>query len=372
MRRLLPLLALGLILVPSTALADGCPPSICGSTSTAAPGSGLVLVRPFGRAGTLLAYDVRTGGRRFSLPPGILAADGRAFISTARVKAARTTVVRYDAGSGKLVRGWSLAGRQWMAAGVTADGNRFALLKNGRRTTFIRVGRSRVALHGLFEVEALSPNGKRVFLIHWGNRGYDLQQLDLATGKLSPTRLDEPDEKMSGNAVSSVASRDGHWLLTLYVKGDGHSFVHALDLRSGLAHCIDLPLTGDPFTVGSTALTLSPDQKTLYLASPYLGRVTTVDLGSMDVTRAIRFKGLSPYAVDMTLGPSAAVTPNGRMLAFSSKKLVWLYDAAFGVLRAKRPLKSAVRGLGFRSEGRTLLVLQRRGAPAFLDAATGR
>jgi hypothetical protein len=370
MRRLLPLLALLLIPAPSTARADGCPPSTCGSTSTASPGSDLVLVRPWGRAGSLQAYDVRTGARRYTLPAGILAADGRTFISSARVKAPRTTVVRYDVRSGHLVRGWSLAGRNWSPAGVTADGNRFALLKNGRKVTFVRIGRSQIVLRGFDELEALSPNGKRLFLIHWKNNGYDLQQLDLATRKLSPTRLDEPDEKMSGTAVSSVATRDGHWLLTLYGKGDGHSFVHALDLHTGLAHCIDLPLVGDLLMLGSTALTLSPDERTLYLTSPYLGRVTTVDLAKLELRSVVRFPRIAPLD-DLSVGPSAAVNRNGRMLAFSGGRSIWLYDTAFGVVRRVKGRPTEITGLGFRPEGRRLLILQRRGAPIFLDAATG-
>jgi hypothetical protein len=107
------------------------------------------------------------------------------------------------------------------------------------------------------------------------------------------------------------------------------------------------------------------------VASPYIGRVATIDLSTLEVTRVRRFRGPSTYEVNMLIGPSAAVTPNGRMLAFSAGKLVWLYDAAFGVVRKATSVQSAVSGLGFDPDGRRLLVLQRRGAPIFLDAATG-
>jgi hypothetical protein len=370
MRRLLPLILLVVILAPSTALADGCPPSSCGSTSSAIPGSSIVLVRPNGQFGPLQAYDVRTGQRRFALPPGVLSADGRTFVAAVAPKANRTTVVRYDARSGKLLRGWSLRAR-WSAAALSADGRHYALAHYWRRGIALRIGRSTSALRGTYDVEALSPDGRKVFLVHWKRNGYDLQQLDLATNKLTPTRLDEPDEKMTGQATTAVATRDGHWLLTLYSKSDRHSFVHALDLRTGLAHCIDLPLVGDIFTIGSTALTLSPDESKLYLASPYIGRVATIDLATLDVTDVRRFRGPSTYEVNTIIGPSAAVTPNGRMLAFSAGKLVWLYDAAFGVVRKATSVRSAVTGLGFDPDGRRLLVLQRLGEPVFLDAATG-
>jgi hypothetical protein len=221
-------------------------------------------------------------------------------------------------------------------------------------------------------VEALSPDGRKVFLVHWKRSGYELQQLDLATNTLAPTRLAEPDEKMRGQATNAVATRDGHLLLTLYSKPDTHSFVHALDLRTGLAHCIDLPLVGDFTAIGSTALALSPDERTLYLASPYIGRVTTIDLTTLEVTAVRRFRGPTRYEVNMTDGPSAAVTPNGRMLAFSANGSLWLYDTAYGILRKATSVRSFVTGLGFRPDGRRLLVLQRHGLPVFLDAATGR
>ena len=331
----------------------------------------MVFVRPDGRQGGLQAFSVETGKRRFTLPPGILSADGRTFVSSASGKSPRTTVVRYDLRTGHLVRGWSLAGRYWSPAGVTADGRRFAVSRIGRKVTFIRVGRAQIVLRGLNEVEAISPTGKRLFLVHWKNNGYDLRQLELSTRKLTPTRLDEPDEKMSGVAVGSVATRDGHWLLTLYSKPDGHSFVHALDLRTGLAHCIDLRLVGDLLTLGSTALTLSPDERILYLTSPYLGSVTTVDLSTLEPTGIVRFPRIA-LGQDLTVGPSAAVTPNGRVLAFGGRRSLWLYDTAFGRVRRAKSRPTEITGLGFRPDGRRLLVLQRHGAPAFLDAATGR
>ena len=106
---------------------------------------------------------------------------------------------------------------------------------------------------------------------------------------------------------------------TLYVKPDGGTFVHALDLRTGLAHCIDLPLRGDLTWAGATALTLSPDERRLYLASPLAGSVTTVDLDALDVSSTARFRAVPTGNYLYGVGPSAAVTPNGRMLAFSER-----------------------------------------------------
>jgi hypothetical protein len=370
-KRLLPLVLLVFVPAPSAALADGCPPATCGATSAALPGSRILFVRPLGVQGPLGAYDVVTGSRRYGLPPGRLSADGRIFVSAASAKAPRTTVGRFDARTGKLLSGRSVPGR-WSVAGVSASGSRVALSQAGRRTTWLEVGGVRAALHGLFEVEALSPDGRRVFLVHWRRNGYDLQQFDLRSRTLSPTRLDEPDEKMSGTALTAIGTRDGRWLLTLYLKADGNSFVHALDLQSGIGHCIDLPLKGDFITLGGTALALSPDERQLYLASPFLGRVTTIDLGRLRMTQSVRFRPLRVGRHGVSIAPSAAVTPNGRMLAFSGMRSFWLYDIAYGIARPPQRLGSTIRALGFRPDGRSLLAIREPAVPVAFDAASGK
>jgi hypothetical protein len=279
-------------------------------------------------------------------------------------------VARFAARTGKLRSASSVRGR-WLVAGLSADGSRVVLVRHQRRATELDVAGSLVRLRGNYEFEALAPDGNRVFLVHWRKQGYDLKQLDLVSRRVSPTRLDEPDEKMSGTAVSAVATRDGRWLLTLYAKGDGTSFIHALDLRSGIAHCVDLPLKGDYATAQATALTLSPDERRLYLASPLLGRVTTVDLRSLEVADVVRFRPVNAMSYTFGIGPSAAVSPNGRMLSFVTARGLWLVDTAYGVVRGPKPLRRYVMGVGFTPDGKQAVAVAVRGRFAF-DAATGR
>jgi hypothetical protein len=337
--------------------------------SSAVPGSRTLFVRPSGQLGPLHSFDVATGARRFVLPTGVLSANGRTFVASAHAKTGRTTVARFDARTGTLVRASSLTGR-WGVVGVSAGGSRYVLARHSRRTTELQAGGSRHVLRGNYEVEALSPDGSRAFLVHWLKRGYELEQLDFGTRKLSPTRLDDADEKMSGTATNAVATKDGRWLLTLYVKADGSSFVHALDLRSGIAHCIDLPLKGDFGTVEATALTLSPDEKRLYLASPLLGRITTVDMRTLEVSSVKRFKGVGAMTYTFGIGPSAAVSPNGRMLSFVTARRLWLVDVAYGVVRGPMFLREYILGVGFTPDGKQAVAVTAQGRVAF-DAATG-
>jgi hypothetical protein len=375
MRRLLPLLVLVLVPLPATAYADGCPPSQCGTTSLAPPGSSL-FVFPRGRQGPLHVYDLRTGERRLVLPAGMLSADGRRFVSPVRVKGG-TRFLRFDPldGSARALR--TVPGT-WGVVGISADGRRIARFKfrkyaRGTTLTVDDRGRSQsIRFPGNYELESFSPDGRRLFLIHWNRTGgYKLEQYDRASARLSPTRLDDPAEKMQGQAQAAVQKRDGNWLYTLYWKVDGETFIHALDLRTGLAHCIDLPLRGDVVSIGASALTLSPDERTLYIASPLAGSVTTVDLGKLTVSSTARFRRVPQANFVWGTGPSAAVSPNGRMLAFVTAHKLWLMDAAYGLMRGPVRVGQTIVGVGFAPGGRRVVAITAHGHADF-DAATGK
>lgn len=374
MRRLV-FLSLLALLPTSAALADGCPPATCGSTSVAEPGSRVVMIRPHGHQGPALGYDLVARKWLFSLPSGMLSADRRTFVSGLSKQGSATKLVRYDAQTGRVRSRWAV-GRTMGVGAVSRDGRQAALVEYRRDKTVIAVagrrGRSVIALRGNYLVEALSPDARRVFLVRWTRNGYELENLDLVTRRLRPTRLAEPDERMASFAISAVGTRDGRWLHTLYVKPDGDSFVHALDLGAGVGHCIDLPLHGDSFMTGATALTLSPDERRLYLASPLLGRVTTVDLEHLRVARVTRFRRvpLARYSPDTPL--TAAVNANGRMAAFGLGPKLWLYDAAYGKVR--KPIWSpyGVAGVGFHPDGRHVVAVGPAGHAVSFDAATGK
>jgi hypothetical protein len=376
MRRLA-FLSLLALLPTSAALADGCPPTTCGTTSVAQPGSRLLVMRPGGQSGPALGYDLVARRWRYSLPSGMLSADGTTFAS-ARSSQGRafTEVVRYDAHTGRVRSRWSVGGHVMGVVAVSADGHSVALAETRRDSVVIvvagRRGRSLVSLRGSYQVEGLSPDARRVYLVHWRRTGYALENVDLATRRRHPTKLVEPDERMEGVALAAVGTHDGRWLHTLYVKPNGESFVHALDLAAGVGHCIDLPLRGDLLTLGASALTLSPDERRLYLASPLRGRVTTVDLERLQVAQVTSFRPVpqARYAPGSPL--TAAVSANGRMLAFTLGPRLWLYDASYGQVRRPVWAPQGIAGVGFRPDGRHVVAVGPGGNAATFDAATGR
>jgi hypothetical protein len=385
-KRLAVLLALA-SLPTAVARADGCPPVTCGTTSVAEPGSGVLLVRPNGDRGPLVVHDALTGAERTRLPAGLLAADGRSFV-TWRSARARTTIRLHAVGRRtRPLRSWTFRLQAWPAI-VSADARTIVLQARSPRHTsrFLlldtRRGRitDRIFLRGSYELEAVSPEARRLFLIRWGDASYDLRTYDVVTRTIRPTLLAEPDEKMSGYPVRGIATPDGGWLLTLYAKTNGTGFVHALDLRTGIAHCIDLPWRSRS-AFGVAVPALSPDGRRLYLANPALGRLTAVDLRDLHGGRTTAFARASVAGLGAT-APNAAVTANGRMLAFSGGRNVWLYDTAYGIVRGpfaaaervrvRTGIQPEVGGLGFDAAGRRLLALTTDRARASFDAASGR
>ncbi len=347
--------------------------------SGALPGGELLAIRYGGQRGRLLAVDLRRGKQAFSLPPGLLAADGRHYIAV-RVRTTETTLGSYDPQSGASRGVWSVR-NQWMPGAVAPTGRRVMLLRRpstpGGYTRFALVSTARrdivrqFRLRGLYDVESLSPDARRIYLVRWRNGDYDLQLYDLATHALRPNPPVSEDgarEKMKGTAWIGLPSSDGRMLYTLYVKNDSSAFVHALDLTGGQPHCIDLPGRARyPFETGMAALVLSPDSRTLYVTQPRVGQVAVVDVKRMKVVRTVRFQ----RAPVSSMTSPGAISPNGRTLYFGGEGQLWAYDTAYGRVRGPYDAPSGVLGIAFSPDGRRLVVVDAGRQVTLRDAATG-
>ena len=372
MKRLLLLALPALFLLPAGASGDGCPPQTCGVSSNAVPGSPVVALRP---GGIFNAYDVRTGKLRFTLPATTQSADGRVAWTADNLRHS-TVLHRYDAHTGRLVRSWVFGPRLWVPA-VSADGRRVVLLdaRSSRRRTRIVVfdagtGRSTgVRLQGNFSPEAISLDGRRLFLIQYLRAGYRVRLYDLARGALQPGQLKprNENEPMVGYPAYAIGGRDGHWLLTLYIKSRQHeAFVHALDLRRGIAYCLDLPGHGGA-ELQSWALVPGLDGRTLYAANGALGLATRIDLGTLESAKPIRF--FTPLGSDQYV--DSALSPRGDLVYFGGLHGLWAWDLRADRVRGPyRP--NHIGGIAFTPDGRRLTVITPGGRALWLDAATGR
>jgi hypothetical protein len=144
--------------------------------------------------------------------------------------------------------------------GLSADGGTLVLFRQSyayplRRSTFAVLATERlrvrqwVRIRGAYTFDALSPDGRIMYLIHYLRPGrdpsrYEVRAFDLGKGELLRKPIvdpEEPDEQMAGLPITRATSPDGRWAYTLYDGNGGEPFIHALDTVGRTAVCIDLP-----------------------------------------------------------------------------------------------------------------------------------
>jgi len=367
-RSLRPVLALAFL-----ALA-GCGGRSESGGSPPAPASELFAVRPAGPAGPLVGYDAASRARRFALPPGVATADGRRFFV-----AADGVVRTYDASSGALL-GSHTVGPDWVVGGVSPTGRWLALQRLDGRATRIALLDTRawrpvdtVRLAGRFEVDAVSADGRALFLIqHLTSENYLVWLYDLRSKRLSQPGDSQPKARpqlMTGYAWGGVASRDGRWLLTLYLNTSRNvAFVHALDVQRRRPLCIDLPSgSGRLAALEHYSLALAPNNRTLLAPNPALGVVAEVDLDRLRVVRTGELAAASRGA----RGAASAVSPDGATLYVASGASLWAYRTGAGRSRRLADAGAAIAGLAVARDGERVYVVRRDERVLVLDAETG-
>jgi hypothetical protein len=214
-----------LLLVPAGAAADGLPAVGIDANPLGVPGGQVVYVTKREGHDTRLIQKARYGG----------AMRERTVRGSYSVPA-----VAYDGSPG----------------GLSADGRKLVLISPRvryprKRTTFAVLDAHRlkvrriVSLRGDFSFDAISPNGRTMYLIDYDPRNvakYAVRVYDLRERRLLRAPVvdpDEADEPMTGIPVTRVPAPNGRWQYTLYANGR-QSFVHALDTSGRTAVCIDL------------------------------------------------------------------------------------------------------------------------------------
>ncbi|HST26050.1 MAG TPA: hypothetical protein VLJ76_08660 [Gaiellaceae bacterium] len=177
----------------------------------------------------------------------------------------------------------------WAADGLSADGKTLVL------TTYPWVGRSKtflvlrvpnlttkrvVTLKGAWSYDAISPNALTLYLIQGQPGRYLVRAYDLHQGRLLKRVIADRREQgpMTGSPVTRAASPGGRWDYTLYLRGNGTGFIHALDTVRRAAVCIDLPWQAMDSWVYSARLWVSRDGRAVHLREVGVnGRTAVVD-----------------------------------------------------------------------------------------------
>jgi hypothetical protein len=302
-RRFSLLLLAALALAPSAARADGLPVGSvdAGPTGVTTPGGTDRFITLVTSGSTLVARVRRDGGQ---------------------VQAWRTLhgslsipAVAYD-GAG---------------AGLSADGRTLVLIRSRtsfpqRSTRFVVLAanglrvRHRIRLRGDFSFDAISPDGRTMYVIHYLSptdpTRYEVRGVDLRRGRLEPGAIvdpREPDEQMHGMPITRVMSGDGRWAYTLY-DGSEHPFVHALDTAGGTARCVDLDaLTGNGRLL---EMRLAPAAGGRALAVTLHGRaVALIDRTTFRVSSPAKPAPSAPARGDDASPPWAAIAAAAALAA---------------------------------------------------------
>jgi hypothetical protein len=232
-RRLLSLAAVGLLTAAigaATALGDGGPnPGTMQGWDGIAANSALRYVAVPAGDWTVLEAISRLDGRvlRYTTVRGNLGIPMVAFDGTAGgLSPDRKTLVLVEAYAGPVLRKTSQF--------AVVDVKRFRV-------------RANITLQGDFAFDALSPNGRMLYLIeHVSARDlsrYRVRAYDVGARRLLKRMVTDRtrwQSVMQGMPISRATSPDGRWAYTLY-NGNRHPFVHALDTMRANAVCIDLP-----------------------------------------------------------------------------------------------------------------------------------
>jgi hypothetical protein len=237
-----------------------------------------------------------------------------------------TIVRRQAAGAGAAQAELPLSGRYGIPAvdyggsttGLSADGRTLMLAELPGsvppRTTRLVVldtrplaVRARITLPGWSTVDAISPDGRWLYLIHYPSSDisrYEVLAYDLPARQLLAKPVVDPrdrGEAMTGFPITRVMSADGRWAYTLYFRPAGVPFVHALDTVARRAVCVDLPSLSN-VGVGNTLLRLGPGGATLQVDVAGVTRavidtrtfaVSTGGSHSAGVSVAHRLRGIS-------------------------------------------------------------------------------
>ncbi len=194
--------------------------------------------------------DKDRGARFVALP-----ADRGRWTVLARIKLRGGSVTRYGSIRGSYgipgvtfrgdVGGLSPDGRVLVVAATPTGGS---ILRPVSRLAVVDAKtlktRERITLTGDLSFDALSPDGRTLYLIqHTSTRDlqrYRVRAYDLVQRRLLPDAIvDRTEPNMRGYPLARLSGSGGAWVYTLY-QGDA-PFVHALDTVHGRAVCLDLP-----------------------------------------------------------------------------------------------------------------------------------
>ena len=247
------------------------------------------------------------------LAPSVAATDGSMLYSAKSVElGAKTRVTARRVGDLRAARSILVKGGFGIPAvtvtgapgGLSADGRTLVLAQFPSlsvlpitRSLFLVLStaplqlRHTITLRGDFGFDALSPDGRTLFLIQRRSSvdaRYSVRAFDLRTLRLLPDTIvdkTEPDGTMRGFPVARAQSAGGTWVYTLYRRVGAEPFVHALNTRGRYAVCVDLVWRGKADDLWATSLELTSDGRQVLVRSPRGETVARIDTRTLQLVK---------------------------------------------------------------------------------------
>ena len=363
-----------------------------GSTASSASGQRIVSFHPGTNSST-------------SLPIGLFSEDHQ-HIYTATPQNGQTKITITNTQGSTGARTFSIPGYYstidfgYTKSVISASGRWLALRQmkqTNTTTTFALVDTQKgvlvktFSLSGDFDLDAVSPDGSRVYLLqrlHDSTGHYYVRRYDVATNTLFQTIIADKSElndpRMLGSALTRQMAQDGSRVYTLYTDTRSNiAFVHILPLTGdlNLARCIDLPVGKSADSLRYYTLALSTDGIVLYATNAALGvtvaiQVSDKDAVSDDVARTIHF---SPSNVQIPQNEKMHTLYNGAALSSDQKTLyavgmsgIVAINIVDGVFKQSYAQQQIFTGLALSTDNKTLYAVSPSDGITLMNLQSGQ
>jgi hypothetical protein len=208
--------------------------------------------------------------------------------------------------------------------------------------------RSRITLPGWATVDAISPDGRWLYLIHYRAADiskYEVLGYDLLRHRMLAKPIVDPDDRgeaMTGFPITRVMSAASRWAYTLYLRPSGAPFVHALDTVAHRAVCVDLPsLAGLDVSNGHLRLGSGGALLRVDVAATTRAVINTRTLALVTHAAAPARPASSSAATRPAVHRSASRNSGGVPWALVAGLLAALFALAAGLAHRARPVRGA-------------------------------
>ena len=347
-------------------------------------------------------YDASSHALMRRLPLGVPSPDWTALYSV--VATPKPQLIATDPATGAVLRTQNLPGAYELPAatlgglpgGLSQDGAYLVLTSpnnGGSASRFVVADTSfsklpiEIELSGKYTFDAISNDGIRLYLIQYvTSTDYHVRVYNVLSRYLETSTVVDKREvgPMQGLRISGVFSHDGTWLYSIYARKDKGPFIHALNLNSAYAWCIDFAERSGSGTFGpnelSWSLALNADGSRLYAANGATGDVAVIDVHSepQAITSTAHLTHVpvaSSFVVDAHAkeigGNDAVVSADGRTLVFAGSLGVTWVDLSSLSARIRQVTDQTVVSLALNASGSTLYAVGASGAIGVVPMTAG-